>query len=307
MPASSFIFLRHHEVDKQRWDACINSAANSLIYGYSFYLDAMAPRWNALVEKDYNWVLPLPHRQKFGITYLYQPAFTQQLGVFARRPQEVPTNDILKALQERYRFCEMRWNYATTHLQETISQAPATNYILDLKDSYANISERYSKDLRRNLQRGAKFPFKYIPLEDYHICIHLYQQYYGNRMPHVKANDYKAFEQVCKYAAANGMLVCRQVVNENDEVLALALLLSDGKRLYNMMNTTTTAGRKTEANHILLDCIIREFCQRPMLFDFEGSDLPGVKAFYQNFSPVDQPYYAIRYNRLPWPVRMLKK
>ena len=73
------------------------------------------------------------------------------------------------------------------------------------------------------------------------------------------------------------------------------------------MNTTTPAGRKTEANHFLLDSIIKEFSDQPFVFDFEGSDLPGVKAFYQNFGPVNEGYLMVKYNNLPWPLSWLKK
>jgi hypothetical protein len=307
MAASSIIYLQHHQVDKQQWDNCIRSAANTLIYGYSFYLDALAPGWNAVVDENYKWVMPLPNKRKFGISYLYQPPFVQQLGVFAKSLQDVPLKEIAQLLQTHYRFCEVQWNYATPGLSDnSIQQTPATNFILDLNSTYEPIRERYTKDLKRNLQRGSRFQFTFKAIDDYALCIRLYRQYYGERIPHVKSKDYAAFAEACKCAAANDMLICRQVVNENDEVLALALLLNDGKRLYNMMNTTTAAGRKTEANHVLLDAIIKEFSGQDLIFDFEGSDLDGVKAFYRNFAPANQPYYHIKYNLLPWPVRLLK-
>ena len=30
-------YLQHKEIDKAKWDACIEQAPNGLIYGYSFY------------------------------------------------------------------------------------------------------------------------------------------------------------------------------------------------------------------------------------------------------------------------------
>ncbi len=89
--------------------------------------------------------------------------------------------------------------------------------------------------------------------------------------------------------------------------MATSLLLRDEKRLYNMMNTTTLAGRKKESNHFLLNAIIEEFSGQDLVFDFEGSDLPGVKSFYESFGPINQPYYKIKYNQLPSLVRLLKK
>ena len=42
-------YLTYHQINKPKWDACIDKAADGLIYGYSFYLDAMAKNWDALV------------------------------------------------------------------------------------------------------------------------------------------------------------------------------------------------------------------------------------------------------------------
>ncbi len=74
-----------------------------------------------------------------------------------------------------------------------------------------------------------------------------------------------------------------------------------------MMNTTTQKGRDEEANHFLLDKVIKEFAGQPLLFDFEGSDLPGVREFYEKFGAINQPYFHYHYNGLSWPLRLLKR
>jgi hypothetical protein len=123
----------------------------------------------------------------------------------------------------------------------------------------------------------------------------------------IKDEDYQHLKQLCDCMQEQNGVVCREVVTKEKEVLATVLLLFDGKRLYNIMNTTTEAGRKTGANHFLLDSVIREFAGKHLVFDFEGSDLPGVKAFYENFGAVNQPFFKIRYNHLPWPIKLIKK
>src|ERR1043166_572384 len=77
-------YLEHSAIDKPKWDRCIESSANGMIYASSWYLDLVSPGWNALVEHDYQSVFPLTRRKKFGFHYLCQPPFTQQLGLFGR-------------------------------------------------------------------------------------------------------------------------------------------------------------------------------------------------------------------------------
>ena len=75
-------YLQHHEINKTKWDESISNASNGLIYGYSYYLDNMSNRWDALVMGEYEAVMPLTWNKKYGIAYLYQPFFTACLGVF---------------------------------------------------------------------------------------------------------------------------------------------------------------------------------------------------------------------------------
>ncbi|WP_315816464.1 hypothetical protein [Paraflavitalea speifideaquila] len=56
-----------------KWDRCIADAPNGLIYGYSFYLDKMADNWDGLVLNNYEAVMPLPWKKKWGIYYLAHP------------------------------------------------------------------------------------------------------------------------------------------------------------------------------------------------------------------------------------------
>ncbi len=310
MPTSSNIqYLNNHQIDKHLWDECMYASPHRLIYGHSFYLDNMAAGWSALVGDHYDWVLPLVHRKKFGIKYLYQPPFTQQLGIFAKDGVAVPIETILADLQHRYSFWEVNWNYDSPikMMPSPVQYQPATNFFIHLGAGYQAISENYHKDLIKNLKRSRQFDLHYRSSDDFTKLVSIYREYYQQRMPHVSATDYHNFSEVCAYAKENEMLLCREVVNDAGELLAASIMLKDGKRIYNMMNTITAGGRKVEANHFLLDSIIKELAGQQLLFDFEGSDLPGVKSFYENFGGTNQPYFSLKYNNLPWVVKWFKQ
>jgi hypothetical protein len=77
-------YLKHTEIDKALWDECIAQSVNRRVYAFSWYLDIVCPGWDALVGDNYMHVFPLTHRRKWGVGYLYQPFFAQQLGLFSR-------------------------------------------------------------------------------------------------------------------------------------------------------------------------------------------------------------------------------
>ncbi len=96
------------------------------------------------------------------------------------------------------------------------------------------------------------------------------------------------------------------VIKEGDHLHAASILLFDNKRIYNILNLLTEEGRKAQSNYLLYGSILATYCERDLLFDFEGSDLPGVRAFYAKMQPVNQPYTQCRLNQLPWPLRLFK-
>lgn len=308
MPPEQINIIPSYKIDKEKWDDCIASADNSMIYAYSFYLDVMCNEWNALIGGNYDWVLPITNRKKWTIEYLYQPAFIQQLGVFSKINIAIPWPDIWSILGKRYKFWEINFNYLTPVdiFPSTVKISNRTNFILDLARSYNTISSNYKMDLIKNLKRSSRFNLYYTQSNNFEKAIQFYRNHYSHLTPHVTTKDYQRFSIVCKKAMEQGRLLCREVTNVKNECYAIALLLKDDKRLYNIMNTTTNKGRASQANHYLMDRLIKEFSQQNLLLDFEGSNLPNVKAFYQKFGVVDQPYFFIKYNQLNWPLRILK-
>src|SRR5258705_11018399 len=95
-------YLAHKDIDKNKWDRCIDSAGNGLIYAYSFYLDCMAMNWDALVLNDYEAVMPLTWKKKYGIHYLYQPFLTAQLGLFGNQINPNLFEIFLNAIPDKF-------------------------------------------------------------------------------------------------------------------------------------------------------------------------------------------------------------
>jgi hypothetical protein len=298
-------YLTHEEIDIPKWDQCIHNAQNSLIYAYSFYLDAMAENWDALVLNDYEAVMPLPWKRKYGFHYLYQPAFTAQLGIFESRPGILPDSLVeafLTAFPRHFRFAEIFLNYGNAYSQFS----PHANFILPLDAPYAWLSSRYKKDLTKNLKAAASSSFQYKQSFDLQKMLALHKDLYQSRMPHMKDEMYARFETLCLFLHQQGKVLLRAVTDPQQEVLATALLPQKQGRIYLLQSSVTPAGRAVEANHFLLDSLIRELAGQPLILDFEGSEIPGIAHFYKNFGAQNQPYFFYRFNRLPWLIRFLK-
>jgi hypothetical protein len=276
----------------------IMDSSNGLVYALSKILDKLSPGWCALVSGNYDTVMPLTQRTKYGVRYLYQPPFLQQLGVFGSFNEET-TRQFIAAAKENFRFAEIHLNH-TNHYPGTVYRQ---NYILPLENTYEEIAGGFSTALAKNLKRATNAGLNYTHSNAIESNVNLNYRLIGSNISSVKRSHYDAIIEIAATAAEH--VICREVWN-GEELQASCVCFIDHRRVYFIMSTVTETGKFNQANHFLIHQLIREFAGQPMTLDFEGSDLPGVAEFYKGFGAVEQPYYFLKWNNLPWPLRLFK-
>jgi hypothetical protein len=291
-------FLEREQINTDRWDRLIAGTPNGLAYALSEILDKLSPGWCALVYGDYDTVMPLTLRSKYGVRYLYQPPFLQQLGLFGLVSDEI-TTQFIAAAKLHYRFAEIHLNYANRFPGAVAKQ----NFILPLDRTYEQIAAGFSSAHAKNLKRAANAELKYVHSNAVQSNVDLNYRLIGSSIGSVKRFHYDALIAIA--ATAGEHVISREVWKE-EELQASCVCFIDNKRIYFIMSTVTEKGKHNQANHFLIDRLIREFAERQMILDFEGSDIPGVAEFYRGFGAPDQPYYFLKWNNLPWPLRLFK-
>lgn len=289
-----------YNIDHKKWDRCVHDSSNAIIYAGAAYLDHLADNWTGLVINDYEQVMPVAWRMKFGIRYSYQIPFLQQLGIFCGKNFS-DVKLFLKALFSLCRYGDYPFNFGN-FIGETDA---CINYILPLDVSYEGLAKRFSADVIQNIRKAAAHDLDYEKGEIDEAFYH-YKNLYGKQTG-VTDEQFEKFRKLCVFIGKNDKIIVRKVISPSGSLLAIALLPVDKMRMYNVMNSTLPEGKKSEANYYLLSRLWMEFEETQMIFDFEGSDLPGVKEFYRKFGAINQPYQKLHFNHLPWPVRLLGK
>jgi hypothetical protein len=293
-------YLKHADIDEGKWDKCIADSPNGLIYAHSYYLDIMSKNWDALILNDYEAVMPLTWNKKFGISYLRQPPFTQQLGIFGNIvfDEEITDLFISKALQT-FPFAEINLNYANEYKNNA---AKKCNLILHLNRSFHEIENDFRKDFVNQIKKNK---LNYESSDDIEKVIQLFKENYGHRL-RIAQNAYHHWFSLCKHLHSTGEILVRKVLSAKGELISIALLLKDQRRIYYVMSATLPAGRKQHANYFLLYHLIKEFAGQDLIFDFEGSEISSIKSFFLKFGPVEQPYPFVKINNLSFPKKWMK-
>jgi len=290
------------KINVTKWNACVKKH-QAPIYCSFQYLTKMATNWVGFVLNDYEAVFAICYRKKMGIMYSYMPAFVQQTGMIGC--QQTDFKIFETAILNFVKYGDVMLHPSNNDFSTTIS--PKTNFVIDLHQTYSFIYENYTSDLKKNLIKAQKSNFLYNSNDNIIEAIDTYKLIYENRIKTITEDDFSNFKQLCLLLQKDGKCIVRSIANCNKQILAIAVLLKDENRLYNIANSTTVLGKKTAANHFLIDSILKEFANTNLIFDFEGSDLPGVKSFYQKFGAVNQPYFHWHFNNLPWWIKWIKK
>jgi len=263
----------------------------------------MADNWHGIVVNDYECVMPVAWRKKFGIKYCYDVPFIQQLGWFARNTFP-DASLLLKTFFRYFKYGYYPFNY-NNKITVDRSLSSASNYILPINKPYTEITKGYKQTLDYSFKKALKQNLSYTQ-ENFNEAIDLYKKLYHDKFPHVTERDFSNFRNLCHYLFVDNKIIARKVCNEQNETLAAIVLINFENRLINIINNISEEGRKTEANYFLFDNIFKEFSDSNFLFDFEGSDIPGIKSFYEKFGAVNQPYYKLQFNHLPAIIKWLK-
>jgi hypothetical protein len=298
--------LTSEEIDKQQWDLCIEQSMNSLIYGYSWYLDIVAPKWEALVLGNYEAVMPLVWNQKLFIRYLYQPYFTQQLGLFYKTlVAKDRLVDFVKAIPASFRFIDINLNEDNELLHTDYNIRRRKNLVLDLNKPYAKLHKDYDEHCKRNLKKAKKYNHPLRPI-DTEVAVKFYRKHKGEVTKNIRPSDYRRLNELLATAQLKSMLLTRGVYSDTDELLAVGVFLMHKGRIIYLIGSASGKGREARAMVALFDHVIAQFSEHPMLLDFEGSEVPGIARFFKGFGPEKKPYYKLHINRLPAIVRWLK-
>lgn len=282
--------MKHKNIDPVKWDQCISKSLSENIYGYHWYLNAVADyQWDAIVMDDYNAVFPLPVRKKFGLPYIYQPFFCQQLGVYGNDINLVQ-NDFLNCIPPKFKKIHLQLN-SIFKLDTKSKLRP--NYILDLHDSYELIRKGYKQDALKNLKKCARSEIVYsidaMPEE----VIGLHRNVWGLLDQKLSDHDYKRFAQACNAASEHGRYYGIKATLMG-ETIGAAIFLRSETRLHYMVSGPTETGRKHSVMHGIMDFAIRTFSNQNLILDFEGSSIPEVALFYEKWGSKKTEYHQVK-------------
>ncbi|MBP7497860.1 MAG: hypothetical protein KA792_09370 [Bacteroidales bacterium] len=296
-------FLQNAEIDKNKWNNCIDNSVNSLLYAYSWYLDIIAEGWQAYVEDDYNSVFPIFPKNKFGITYLSQPPFMQQGGLFFTDDK---SNNLLpyyiKQLKNDFKFIEINLNKYNV-LKPALNNSKSyfiknRNFELDLKNNYNQLYNKYCNNTKRNLNRAKSNNLICRNINEINDIITLFKENKGKEINAFQNSQFDILKSLYNECFNKNIASVWTVSDTNNKLLAGAFFIETKNHSIFLFSGQNKEGREKRAMFFLIDNYIKIHSASNLLLDFEGSNNDNLARFYSGFNSSETNYYSFHFNNL---------
>lgn len=287
-------FLTREQIDFKKWNARIKNSSIENVFCYSWYLDAVANNWGALIQGDYQTIAPVPYSKKLGIKQMYQPAFTRELDIFG---DGFGWDEILAFLSTEFKAVQFRNN------SESITDQSAERKHQWLKLDADQL--KYSTNAKRLIKK-ANEKFQYTSAENAADVMNLFMENTFDKIDSISKEDAERLGKLMEVALGekHGEVI---VAMDGEQVAGAGFFLKDKSRITYLKGAATEEGKSAGVMYGIINHAISNYLDDFNTFDFGGSEIEGVANFYKKFGASDRSYYNYTIDNLPTWYKTLKR
>lgn len=294
-------YLEQKYIDYTKWDRCINTSLNSEIYVSSMYLDTVAGSWDAIIENNYETVMPLVHTKKFMIKTIYQHPLIKYLGVFSGSPVRSDKIDLfLKAIPDKFRKIDMCLNLQNTQALKGTFSSYRNLYELDLIIPYAKKVKSYPVKVKKALDSAMKrrlIILKNTSVLEFRNLLHQNPGRISEKL--VISPLMRVLSKLIPLNKAE----ISGVYGPENMLYAAACFIRSNQNVIMLFARTLKEGIESYANYLLLDSFLRDYSGRNVTLSMEHIDHIWNDEFYNEFGALKSYHYCYCKNRLPWQLK----
>ncbi len=289
-------YIKHSDIDFEKWDHCISKSINASYTALSDVLDITCSNWDCLVYGDYQAVFPLPWRRKMGLKYIYPPFFSTQLGLYS--PTEMDVLPFIESIPKDFKYIEIKSNTSFKTPSEVPIMKRNRTYYLDLKPAYDELFANFSKNHKQNVRKSEDVGLTLSKHGDITSIIDLFQTNQGS-IASFNSSDYQNLHKLMTLLRSDGKVEVWSVFDETNTLCAGGFFIFEYDKIHFLFSGSNAVAKEQKAMFFLFAQFIKEHANSEKILDFGGSNNDNLARFYHGFGSVDNFYDTICVDRLP--------
>lgn len=281
-----------------KWDAWVMSRPDGCLFYSAHWLRAVSGLEPTVVvaRGDYNRIIggfayvDFPKKMGFKqiIPPAYTPFFAPVLPDSTQFEAEVREGFVRELLDFLKPYDGMRWRAfsekdAAIFEKSALEKASGLTMVLH-EPATAHLN--YSRSLKTKLNKAQNEGLvtkSEVPINEIFPLVKASMALNKREMPLSEWAFNKAFEEL----AVLELIFTLGTYTASGQLLAAGIYGKDLQRVYNLVIGTPRNDEHAEAASALHQAAIEQSAKLGLMFDFEGSTIPGVQTFYSRFKPVE--------------------
>ena len=292
--------LQRNEIDINKWNACIESDTKMAnVSGMSWYLDKNCDDWNAVIIDNYQSVMPLPCRKKWGMDYVYPPFFTSRTGFFGQNLTSTEMDTVFGVISEKFKWIDTMFSPDTEINIECYRHLKHRAFVLNLQQSYSYIQKQYHRNHQRNCRKAVQNELILTKNPDIEEVISLFVDNIGQRKQvSYSQKDYQRLKELLVFLQSHNAVEALGA-NDKDGKLCAGIFFThrDGKYNY-LFSGRNGEGADNGSMFFIMDNFITLHAEKDANLYINGSDNEQIARFYAGFGLQETYYYQLMLNRL---------
>lgn len=279
--------IQRKDLNLDKYTQALQQSMNYRIYAEFWYLDVLTDgNWECWVYGDYEVIMPVAFQKKFGIKFILQPTYCQQLGVFYK---EEISKELFQQFEKKLHkkfvrsYCFNEENTETFHPKGQLK----SNYVLDLNRPYETIKKQFSKSTKWNLKQFEKSELQIHTTDQISSILSLKKSIANFKVPDI-------YQTLLKEINQNSTLNHLIVSNHLDQIIAYGSFILTQNRIIYLDAGANEEGKKSQIPTGILCEMIQKFSTRNISLDFEGSSIPHIEFFFKGFKGDKKTYCCYR-------------
>lgn len=281
--------LHRSEISVEKYQKCIEESIQNSDFVEIDFLDFVTDtNWILLVYNDYEAVMPVHFKEKWGVKIVLMPMFTTYFGIFSKIDSAKINQLFLKELR-KIPLLYYAFN-PENQFDEDLNQK--VSYRIS-KNKYENIQTKYSKSRKRNVNISDSEKSKF-QIEENSNPNSWYEFLRKNgKNSHSESGKQKHLQLACSLFDKGK---CFSIgVHYNQIQQSYALSFKGKSTIYLSLFVNNEHLENKSIPSIVIDQILQKHCEEAN-FDFFGSSIPKVAEFNERFGADKYLYSVINQN-----------
>ena len=304
--------LKRHEIDDELWDDCVANSAYPLAYALTWYLDIVCEKWEGIVSiqnSTYVIVLPVPTQKKWGREFVRMPLFCHRLGAFHSNDVTVP-DSFYEIMLSNWKYINPYSFHSNNELEienNAVEFRNRSHLEIDLSEDYEQLSNRFKKDKKKNLNKAFKKRLSITKSHDFSHFMAMFKEAIAVEGG-IASNSYQILTKIIEKSCSLGIGEIYYSKYPDGKFGAAQFVIRFQNRVMLHSCATYLDCKKDYGAVLILDELMRENASKKLYLDFECGTAPeSIRYFNKGFGAKEIPYQEMKYENLAKLTSLLRK